>query len=295
VKLGLIGLGTMGSPMMRRLVDHVHHVVGFDVDADARNRAAELGDLATTTASIAELVAELPAPRTVWLMLPAGAITESALQELAPHLSAGDLVVDGGNSDFRDAGRRAEELAAHGIGLCDVGVSGGQWGWKTGYGLTAGGEPTDIARILPVLSALAAPEAYAHVGPLGSGHLVKAIHNGVQYAVMQSYAEGYALLDAHDGLDALSAMRVYQNGCSIRSFLLGEIVTALENQLDISELPTAVPDSGMGRWTAEEAIRLAVPTPTLATALHARFASRDSGAAFRVLNAARAQVGGQRP
>jgi 6-phosphogluconate dehydrogenase len=290
MELGMIGLGTMGGRMLRRLHEHGHRLVGMDTEERAR---AEIGDIVTTVGAVDDLLAELSRPRIVWLMLPAGPITAMTIEALAAQLEADDLVVDGGNSHFVDAVAHERLLAARGAAFCDVGVSGGRWGWKTGYGLMVGGSPSDVERIVPALEALAAPQAYAHVGPTGTGHLVKAIHNGVQYALLQAYAEGYALLEAHEGLDAVAALRVYQSGCSIRSFLLEQVVSALEEHGNLADIPVGVADSGMGRWTAEEAIRLAVPTPTLATALHARFTSRDGGTAFRVLNAARSQVGGQ--
>jgi len=290
MNLGLIGLGTMGGPMLRRLHQAGHVAVGFDVDDEARTAVC---DEVPTAASITELIEALPRPRTVWLMLPAGTATDSTIETLCGLLAERDLVVDGGNSDFRDAPGHAARLGGLGVSFCDVGVSGGRWGWKTGYGLMVGGSAADVERIEPALRSLAAPGGCAHVGPVGSGHLVKAIHNGIQYAIMQSYAEGYALLSAHQAVDALAAMRVYQNGCSIRSFLLEQMVAALQQNPALHDVPSVVADSGMGRWTAEEALRLAVPTPTLNSALQARFTSRDGGTAFRVLNLSRTQVGGQ--
>jgi len=226
-------------------------------------------------------------------MLPAGAITAQVLDQLAELLSPGDLVVDGGNSDWRHAGPRSERLAAGGIRFLDVGVSGGQWGWRHGYGLSVGGALADFERLRPVLEALAAPDAVAPVGPVGAGHFVKAVHNGVEYALLQAYAEGYALLCAHQDLDALAAMRVWQAGCVARSFVLEQTVAALADDPALAGVGTAVAETGMGRWTAEEAIRLAVATPVLTAALQARFASRDdTRPANRLLVAARARIGG---
>jgi 6-phosphogluconate dehydrogenase len=289
--IGLIGLGTMGGRMLVRLRDHGHDVVGCDVSASARTTAANAGIRAVAT--VDELVAALSAPRVLWVMLPAGDTTSAVLRELADLLTVGDLVVDGGNSDFRDADARATLLGQHGIRFMDVGVSGGQWGWKTGYGLTAGGAAEDFERLRPTLEALSAPSGFAHVGGIGAGHLVKAVHNGVQYGLMQAYAEGYALLTAHQDVDVVSSLRVWQNGCSIRSFLLDQMLTALRDTPALDEVPPQVPDSGMGRWTVEEATRLGIPTPVLRIALQARFASRDDGAAARLLSASRTQVGGQ--
>jgi 6-phosphogluconate dehydrogenase len=215
------------------------------------------------------------------------------LDQLAELLSPGDLVVDGGNSDWRHAGPRIERLAAGGIRFLDVGVSGGQWGWRHGYGLSVGGALADFERLRPVLEALAAPDAVAPVGPVGAGHFVKAVHNGVEYALLQAYAEGYALLYAHQDLDALAAMRVWQAGCVARSFVLEQTVAALADDPALAGVGTAVAETGMGRWTAEEAIRLAVATPVLTAALQARFASRDdTRPANQLLVAARARIGG---
>lgn len=293
MQIGLVGLGTMGGRMLARLRDHGLDVVGCDPDDAARAEAVAAG--ATAVASVEELVPALTGPRAVWLMVPAGVVTGTLVGRLGELLDAGDLVVDGGNSDFRDAVPRAEQLARRDIGFADVGVSGGQWGWKTGYGLTAGGTAADVERIRPALAALAAPDGYAHVGGLGAGHLAKAVHNAVQYGVMQAYAEGFALLSARDDVEVLPAMQVWQNGCSIRSFLLEQMVTALHANPTLVGVPGRVSDSGMGRWTAEEATRLGVPTPVLSMALQARFASRDNGAAARLLSASRTQIGGQKP
>jgi 6-phosphogluconate dehydrogenase len=292
VQLGLIGLGAMGGPMLVRLRERGHDVVGCDVSATARAAAVSSG--AAVVATVENLAGALPPPRAVWVMVPPGDPTSQALDELNDVLSVGDLVVDGGNSDFRGAVGHAEMLGRRGIRFMDAGVSGGQWGWKAGYGITVGGGAADFDRLRPVLEALAAPSGFAHVGGVGTGHLAKAVHNGVQYGVMQAYAEGYSLLAAHQDLDALSAMQVWQNGCSVRSFLLGQMVTALQANPTLEDLSPQVPDSGMGRWTVEEATRLGVPTPILSIALQARFASRDSGTAIRLLAASRAQVGGHR-
>lgn len=292
MQIGLIGLGTMGGRMLVRLREHGHDVTAFDLDDLALDRAREAG--AVVARSARDLVSALPPERVVWLMLPAGKATRMVIRELAGLLSSGDLLVDGGNSDFRDAPGHAELLAESGIGFADVGVSGGQWGWRTGYGLTVGGPAEHFQRLEPVLAALAAPDAVAHVGGIGAGHLAKAVHNGVQYGVMQAYAEGYALLAAHDEVDALAAVNVWQNGCSIRSFLLEQMVGALRANPDLEGVASQVQDSGMGRWTAEEAIKMAVPTPVLSMALQARFVSRDDRIASKLLNISRAQVGGQK-
>lgn len=293
MQIAFAGLGKMGGPMARRLTEAGHEVAGFDVSPGALEQAARAG--VKTAASLDALVAVMQPPRVVWLMLPAGPATSQVLAQLADLLGAGDLVVDGGNSDWRDAGPRAAELAARGIRFVDVGVSGGVSGWRHGYGIMVGGAPADVDRLQPVLAALAAPAAVARVGDTGAGHFAKAVHNGVEYAVMQAFAEGFALLSARSDVDALAALRVWQAGCSVRSFLLEQITAALAANPELEGVGAAVADSGMGRWTAKEAIQLGVPTPVLTMALHARFGSRDTAQlANRLLAAARAQIGGHR-
>jgi 6-phosphogluconate dehydrogenase len=288
MQIGVVGLGRMGGPMSARLREHGHDVVGCDPRPDVR-----MANNGRVVATLPELVVALTAPRVVWVMVPAGEVTEQVLEELADALGEGDLVVDGGNSDFRRAPARAARLARRGVRFVDVGVSGGQWGRRTGYGLTVGGAAEDFERLRPALEALAAPGALALVGGLGSGHLVKAVHNAVQYGVMQAYAEGFALLAAHGDVEVLPALEVWQGGCSVRSFLLGQMVDALRDNPGLDGVSDRVPDSGMGRWTAEEATRLAVPTPVLSMALQARFASRADDRAQRLLTASRDQVGGR--
>ncbi|MGO1538824.1 MAG: NADP(+)-dependent, decarboxylating phosphogluconate dehydrogenase [Leucobacter sp.] len=292
MQIGLIGLGKMGGGMALRLAGDGHDVVGMDLSAESRARAEEAG--ARTVGSYTELVAQLQAPRVLWVMLPAGEIVRGAVAELAQHLSPGDLVIDGGNSDFRDASENARVLQVAGVHFADIGVSGGQWGWKNGYGLMVGATPDDFARLEPILTSLSADGGYRHVGGVGSGHLVKAIHNGVQYAIMQAYAEGYALLEAHPEVDSLAGISAWQEGSSIRSWLLEQTIDALNDNPTLEGVNTEVSDSGMGRWTAEEAIRLAVPTPVLTSALYARFTSRDDRVANKVLVAARGRIGGQK-
>lgn len=292
MQIGLVGLGKMGAGMALRLARAGHDVVGTDVSELSRTRAAENG--ARTVDSLAGLVETLEPPRVVWLMLPAGQVTRDTVGELAGLLSSGDLVIDGGNSDFRDAGANQAKLADGGVGFADVGVSGGQWGWQNGYGLMAGATAEDFARIEPVLDALSADGGYQRVGDVGSGHLVKAIHNGVQYAILEAYAEGYALLAAHPEVDTLAGVSAWQQGSSIRSWLLEQILAALQDNPTLDGVGTAVSDSGMGRWTAEEAVRLGVPTPVLTTALYNRFASRDDGIGNKLLVAARGRIGGQK-
>lgn len=292
MQIGLLGLGNMGNGMALRLVQGGHDVIGADLDPACRDRADGVG--ARTVESAQQLVAALSAPRVVWVMLPPGEATESALSELAGLLEAGDLVVDGGNSHFEDAPRRATLLGSRGVSFVDVGVSGGRWGWRNGYGLMIGATPADLGRIEPALSTLCSPEGYFRVGDVGAGHLTKAIHNAIQYGVMQAYAEGFALLRAHTEVDTLAAMSAWQGGSSIRSWLLEQTVDALRAAPDLSEFSARVPDSGMGRWTASEAIRLGIPTPVLSAGLQTRFASRSDDLPNRLLVAARARIGGKK-
>jgi 6-phosphogluconate dehydrogenase len=289
--VGLVGLGTMGGRMAVRLRDAGHGVIGHDLRPEAREhvRAEDIEVVDT----LRQLTDALPAPRIVWLMLPAGDTTSAVIDALVGLLDPGDLVVDGGNSDFRSAPDRAASLSQQGVSFVDAGVSGGQWGWKDGYGITAGGSKADVTRLEPILQALAAPGAYARVGGVGAGHLAKAVHNGVEYGVMQAYAEGFALLSAHDDVDVVTAVQVWQRGCSIRSWLLEQTLAALEGNPALDGITHRVDDSGMGRWTTQEAVRLGVPTPVLTAALHARFTSRDDDRrAQRLLAAARRQIGG---
>lgn len=292
MQLGLVGLGQMGEPMARRLVAAGHDVVGCDVAVEAVARARRAGVQAV--GDLSALVRTLRTPRVVWLMVPAPA-TGQVINHLAGLLAAGDLVADGGNSDWRQASSRSARLAVEGVRFVDVGVSGGRWGWRHGYGITVGGARADVERLQPALTALAAPSALARVGQVGAGHFVKAVHNGVEYALLQAYAEGFALLSAHPDLDALSVLRVWQAGCSVRSFLLDQMVRALADNPTLQGIGSAVADSGMGRWTGEEAIRLGVAMPVLTAALQARFSSCDTvQSAQRLLVAAREQIGGHR-
>ncbi|MEU9888290.1 NADP-dependent phosphogluconate dehydrogenase [Sphaerisporangium sp. NPDC051011] len=292
MQIGLVGLGKMGGGMASRLAKAGLDVVGFDISAASRARAVESG--ARTVEDLTALPAALSGPRVVWVMLPPGELTHGAIEDLAGVLDDGDLVVDGGNSDFRDAPGRAALLAARGIRFADIGVSGGQWGWKNGYGLMVGADETSFAELEPALSALSADDGYSRVGGVGAGHLVKAIHNGIQYGLLQAYAEGFALLEAHPEVDSLAAMSAWQQGSSIRSWLLEQTIEALRENPTLADVDSRVPDSGMGRWTAEEAIRLAIPTPALSAGLQARFASRSDGAPNRLLVAARGRIGGQK-
>jgi 6-phosphogluconate dehydrogenase len=280
VDLLLIGLGRMGGNMVRRLAQDGHRVIAVDPQSDAREALhGEPG--VTTMASLKDAIAELSAPRVVWLMLPAGAVTQSVAEELTGLLSPGDLVVDGGNADYRDSQRRAEMLQATGLGFVDVGVSGGVWGLTEGYGLMAGGSASDIDLISPVLRSLAPRQdsGWIHAGPVGAGHFTKMVHNGIEYGVMEALAEGFALLHARDDLvtDIPGVAEAWRYGTVIRSWLLDLTSNVLASNEDLSQIAPAVADSGEGRWTVREAIDLGVPAPVITSALMQRFSSQGNG------------------
>jgi 6-phosphogluconate dehydrogenase len=284
MKIGMVGLGRMGGNMAERLRRHGHEVVGYD-------RSPEVSQVG----SLAGLVQSLPKPAVVWVMVPAGEPTRATIAELATLLEPGDLVVDGGNSNYRDSMARAEELATRAIGFVDAGVSGGIWGLQIGYGLMVGGTKEHVAVIWPALEALAPPDGgLAHVGPAGAGHFTKMVHNGVEYGLMQAYAEGYELLGASElGIDVEGAIAAWSHGTVVRSWLLDLLIQALENDPALSQVKGWADDSGEGRWAVDEAVRLAVPIPVIAGALFARFASRqDDSPAMKVVAALRKQFGG---
>jgi 6-phosphogluconate dehydrogenase len=284
VKLAMVGLGRMGANMAERLRQHGHEVVGYD-------RNPEVSD----AADLAEAVALLEdGPRVVWVMVPSGQPTDDLVAELGVLLAAGDIVVDGGNSNWRDSQRHGEELAARGIGFVDCGTSGGIWGLQEGYCLMVGGSAEHVAAVQPAFDALAPAGGFAHVGPVGAGHFTKMVHNGIEYGIMQSYAEGYELLQAVDiELDADAALRAWRQGSVVRSWLLDLLCLALEHDPGLSSFQGYASDSGEGRWTVEEAVRLAVPLPVISSALFARFASRqEMSPAMQVISALRSQFGG---
>ncbi len=286
-QLGLVGLGKMGFNMRDRLRAAGHEVVGYDRDPAA-----------TDTASLADLVGALTAPRVVWVMVPAGEPTRATVTELADLLDEGDVVIDGGNSRYTDDTEHAELLARNGIGYLDVGVSGGVWGKENGYGLMVGGADDDVRRAMPFFDALRPEgprdEGFAHAGGVGAGHYAKMVHNGIEYGLMQAYAEGFELLDASDVVsDVPAVVKAWQRGTVVRSWLLELLVRALDADPGLGELEGYVEDSGEGRWTLEEAVNNAVPAPVLAAALFARFASRqEDSAAMRAVAALREQFGG---
>jgi 6-phosphogluconate dehydrogenase len=288
MQLGLVGLGRMGFNMRQRLRAAGHDVVGFD-------RNPEVSDVAT----IGDMAGRLAAPRIVWVMVPSGEPTRQAVAELADELTAGDLVIEGGNSRFTDDQENAAVLAKQGIGYVDVGVSGGIWGAENGYGLMAGGAAEDVERAMPLFDALRPDgprdEGFVHAGPIGAGHYAKMVHNGIEYGLMQAFAEGFELLEASDLItDVPATIKAWSRGTVVRSWILDLLVRALQHDPELLRLRGYVDDSGEGRWTVEESIRNAVPTPVITSALFARFASRqgDSSPAMKVVAALRNQFGG---
>lgn len=292
MQIGFVGLGKMGGAMAGRLVDAGHDVIGFDMAEAARQALVARGGRAAS--SMSALAEALAAPRLVWVMAPPGDATEAVLEGLRGVLAAGDIVVDGGNSDFRDTLRRRRTLLEAGIELVDAGVSGGVNGARNGCGLLVGASQEQFARLTPIFAALAAPEGYRLVGGNGAGHFAKAVHNGVEYAIMQAYGEGYELLAASEmNVDVLATLDAWNKGCSVRSYLLGKLVEALTPDPDLTTVQGYAADSGMGRWTVEEAIRLRVPTPTISAALQARFRSQQADSpTMKSIAALRGTIGG---
>jgi 6-phosphogluconate dehydrogenase len=289
----MIGLGRMGSNMAQRLLLAGHRVMAYDPVPEAvRSIAAHGADPAD---SLANLSSQLAAPRVVWLMVPSGDPTESTVNNLASELSAGDIIIDGGNSNYRDSMRRAEALSQNGIHFLDVGTSGGVWGLQEGYCLMAGGDAGAYERVEPILKSLAPDMGYGRVGPSGAGHFVKMIHNGIEYGLMQAYAEGFELMQAKQdfGLDLGRIAEIWRHGSVVRSWLLDLAARALEEDPKLEGIEAYVDDSGEGRWTVLESVELGVPAPVITHALQARFRSRqDQPFAARMLAALRKQFGG---
>ena len=295
MEIGMVGLGRMGGNMSERLRRGGHRVVSYDRDPDTRQAAAAAG--CEVVDSLEQFVEALSAPRVVWVMVPSGNPTEATVAALGDVLESGDLVVDGGNSNYNDSMRRGETLRRKGIEMVDAGVSGGIWGLAEGYCLMVGGSADAVALVEPVFRTLApTPETgYAHVGPLGAGHFVKMVHNGIEYGLMQAYAEGFELMRAKQvfDLDIGQIAEIWRHGSVVRSWLLDLTAAALEEDNSLSGIAPWVDDSGEGRWTVEESIELAVPLPVISMALQARFRSRDEAQfGFRLLAAMRNQFGG---
>ena len=295
MQLGMIGLGKMGANMTMRLLRGGHEMVVFDQDMDALGTAAAAG--AQATDSIEELITKLETPRTIWVMVPSGAATENTVLTLARQLAAGDTIIDGGNSNYKDTMRRAATLHQQEIHFVDVGTSGGVWGLQEGYSLMIGGEDEAVDRLRPLFETLApsAAKGWGHVGPNGAGHFVKMIHNGIEYGMMQAYAEGFAIMNKKTdlNLDMHHIAEIWRHGSVVRSWLLDLTAAALQEDQDLSAIAPYVSDSGEGRWTVAEAIDLDVPAPVITHSLITRLRSRDEDSyADRLLAAMRNQFGG---
>jgi 6-phosphogluconate dehydrogenase len=285
MQLGLIGLGRMGGNMRERIRGAGHEVVGFDRNPDVSD-----------VTGLAEMVEKLAAPRVVWTMVPAGPITEGTIDQLADLLSAGDLIIDGGNSKFTDDRPRAERLAAKGIGYMDCGVSGGVWGHKNGYALMVGGDAEHVEMAMPIFEALkpAGPYGFVHAGPVGAGHYTKMVHNGIEYGMMQALAEGWELLEASEYVDNVpGSIKSWREGSVVKSWLLDLLDRALDGDPELGKLKGYAEDTGEGRWTVDEAVRLGVPLHVIASSLFARFESRQPDSpAMKAVAALRQQFGG---
>ena len=294
MQLAMIGLGRMGGNMVQRLLQGGgHELIVFDRSADAVKTHVAKGVKAAK--DLADVARQLAPRRVVWLMVPAGAPVESTIEQLVPHLARGDIVIDGGNSNFRDSLRRAEALKSQGIEFVDVGTSGGIWGLRVGYCLMIGASPAAFRHCEPIFRTLAPPEGYAHVGPPGAGHYVKMVHNGIEYGLLQAYAEGYEILHAsRDFTFKLSQIaKLWNHGSVVRSWLneLAELALSRDDQL--AAIRGHVEDSGEGRWTVEEAMRLDVPTPVITLSLLARLRSRqEESFSAKVIAALRNEFGG---
>ena len=295
MELGMIGLGRMGANMTLRLLRGGHRVVGFDFNPDARKRVEQHG--AASVASLDALTAKLAMPRTLWMMVPSGDATEATVKALTTLLSAGDTVIDGGNSNYKDTQRRARHFADQQLNYVDCGTSGGVWGLTEGYSMMVGGEASAVERLRPIFETLApAPNrGWGRVGPSGAGHFTKMIHNGIEYGLMQAYAEGFSIMQhkTEFGLDLHQVADIWREGSVVRSWLLDLTTIALKENPALDGIAPFVPDSGEGRWTVAEAIDLNVPAPAITLALLARLASRDSDSfAAKMLSAMRNQFGG---
>ena len=293
MQLAMIGLGRMGGNMVQRLLQGGHQVVVFDRSADAVKPHVAMG--ARAAKDLADLCGQLSAPRVVWVMVPAGSAVESTIQQLLPGLSKGDIIIDGGNSNFRDSIRRAAGLEEKGFAFVDAGTSGGIWGLTIGYCLMIGASPEAFKQCEPIFRTLAPPDGYAHVGPPGAGHYVKMIHNGIEYGMLQAYAEGYEILHASKDfkLDLHQISAVWNRGSVVRSWLNELAERAFANDTELTALKGYVEDSGEGRWTVQEAIDLDVPAPVITLSLLTRFRSRQSDSfGAKVIAALRNEFGG---
>ncbi len=295
MELGMIGLGRMGANMAQRLVRGSHHVIGFDPQPEARSRIEQFG--AASADSVAALVNKLAVPRAVWVMVPAGAITDSTVTALLGLLTPGDTIIDGGNSNYKDTLRRAAACASQQIHYVDSGTSGGIWGLDGGYSLMLGGDAAVIARLKPIFETLApaADQGWGHVGPVGAGHFTKMVHNGIEYGLMQAYAEGFSILEhkREFALDLHQVAQIWRHGSVVRSWLLDLAAAALAKNPALDGIAPYVEDSGEGRWTVNEAIDLDVPAPIITQSLIERLRSRDAQSfSDKLLAALRNEFGG---
>jgi 6-phosphogluconate dehydrogenase len=295
MQLGMIGLGKMGANMTRRLLSGGHDLMVFDRNPEAVAAARAYGVVGTESPE--DLAGKLTAPRAVWVMVPSGEPTEQTIAHLAEMLERGDTIIDGGNSNYKDTVRRAAWLGERGLHAVDVGTSGGIWGIEEGYSMTVGGDAEAVGRLGPIFETLApaADKGWGHVGPSGSGHFVKMVHNGVEYGLMEAYAEGFNLMHHKEefGLDIRQIAEIWRHGSVVRSWLLNLAARALADDADLDGVAPYVQDSGEGRWTVAEAIELGVATPVITSALEQRFASREAeNFGNKLLNALRNQFGG---
>ena len=292
MQIAIVGLGKMGGNMVKRLLGGGHEVVAYDRDPATVEKLVKEG--AKGASSLEDVVSKLNGPRAVWVMVPAGGPTESTIQALSKILSPNDIVIDGGNSNFKDSQRHAKELAEKKIRFLDAGTSGGIWGLEVGYCLMVGGDKSAYEHILPALTTLAPKDGLGYFGEAGAGHYVKMVHNGIEYAMMQAYAEGFELLkECPYKFDLRNVTKVWRNGSVVRSWLLDLADRAFNKDAELSELKAFVNDSGEGRWTVDECVANAVSAPTMAMSLFARFASRKENAfGLRVLAALRNEFGG---
>jgi 6-phosphogluconate dehydrogenase len=292
MELGMIGLGRMGANMTERLIRGGHKVITYDRSAEAIQRVVDKG--AVGAHSRADFVKQLSLPRAIWLMVPSGDVVDQTIEQLLPSLAAGDIIIDGGNSNYKDSIRRAAALKQHNLHFVDAGTSGGIWGLQNGYCLMVGGEPEIVERLEPIFLTLAPKDGYLHAGPNGAGHFVKMIHNGIEYGMMQAYGEGFELLKASQfDLDLAKISHLWNQGSVVRSWLLELCESAFEKDPKLDAIKGYVEDSGEGRWTVIEAIEKGVAAPTLAHSLFARFASRQQDAfSNKVVAALRNEFGG---
>jgi len=293
MRIGMIGLGKMGANMVERLLKGGHEVVAYDLHEEALKAAAAQG--AETATSLEDLAGKLTAPKAAWVMLPAGHVTDHAVEELAGLFSRGDVIVDGGNSNYKEWIALSDKIAKTGVGLVDAGTSGGVWGLTEGYCLMVGGAKESVAVVEPALLTLAPKDGYAHVGPVGAGHFVKMVHNGIEYGLMQAYAEGFEIMGkaSEFDLDLHEIASIWRYGSVVRSWLLELAERALRPGAGFDDIKGVVADSGEGRWTAQEAIDRGVSAPVIATSLFTRFASQEPDSyQLKMLSALRNQFGG---